>query len=513
MKLTVCILTAGIGSRMGSRGTFLNKALFPLNNKPIISHIFDKFPKNTEYVIALGYQADQVKNFLKTFHYEKSFKFVTIKKYIGEYTGPGLSLYACKRYLKKNFIFVSCDTLWTNKISFSSKKNWVGTARVSSKISNDYCNFLVKNHKIQKVKNKIKYNSKFEKSFVGLMQINNWEIFFDDLKKNYKKNYQIYSGFESLINKNYLTNQSIKWIDLGTEDKYKVYLNNFHKYDFSKSKEITYFNKYKVIKFTVNKEIQFQRYKKYKINSSVFPRKLKVSSNLLSYDFIKGNTLYTKINKNNFKKLLIWLEKKLWIKPDKSINIKKLCHTFYKNKTEERLQLFFKTIDVKYDRKKINSVKFKSINYLLSKIDWKYLCNGIPSFIHGDLQFDNIILGKKFTLIDWRQDFAGSLYGDKYYDLSKLYGGMLINYDLIKLNKMYYKENKNEIFFNFKTRNIMKEINEIYKRYIIYNNYDFKKISIITGLIFLNMSPLHNYPFNKICYCMGKKLLQDTLIK
>ena len=79
MKLTVCILTAGIGSRMGSRGAFLNKALFPLNNKPIISHIFDKFPKNTEYVIALGYQADQVKNFLKIFHYEKSFKFVTIK--------------------------------------------------------------------------------------------------------------------------------------------------------------------------------------------------------------------------------------------------------------------------------------------------------------------------------------------------------------------------------------------------------------------------------------------------
>ena len=70
------------------------------------------------------------------------------------------------------------------------------------------------------------------------------------------------------------------------------------------------------------------------------------------------------------------------------------------------------------------------------------MCDGIPVFIHGDLQFDNIIFGGKFSLIDWRQDFAGSFYGDKYYDLAKLYGGMLINYDRIKQNKMSYFENK-----------------------------------------------------------------------
>ena len=354
---------------------------------------------------------------------------------------------------------------------------------------------------------------KFEKSFVGLMQISDWKIFFDDLKKNYKKNYQIYSGFENLISKSYLSDKSIKWIDLGTEKKYSKYLNTFSKYDFSKSEEITYFNKDKVIKFTLNKDIQLKRYEKYLINRSVFPRNLKVTSNLLSYDFIKGDTLFKKINKKNFSKLLLWLEKNLWIKPDKEINIKQLCNKFYKNKTEERLRLFFITINKRYDRKKINRVKLKSIDYLLNIIDWKYLSEGIPSYIHGDLQFDNIILDKKFTLIDWRQDFAGSLYGDRYYDLSKLYGGMLINYDLVKLNKMSYKENKNEIFFNIKNRPIMKEIIQIYKKYLNFNNYDFKKISIITGLIFLNMSPLHNYPFNKICYCMGKSLLHDTLVK
>ena len=60
----------------------------------------------------------------------------------------------------------------------------------------------------------------------------------------------------------------------------------------------------------------------------------------------------------------------------------------------------------------------------------------IPTFIHGDLHFDNSIYNQKrksFSLIDWRSDFAGKLkYGDKYYDLAKLYGGLLMDYSKIK---------------------------------------------------------------------------------
>ena len=59
-------------------------------------------------------------------------------------------------------------------------------------------------------------------------------------------------------------------------------------------------------------------------------------------------------------------------------------------------------------------------------------------------QFDNIIYdpqSKKFTLIDWRQDFAGKVeYGDRYYDFAKLLGGMILNYDLIKMALMDFKE-------------------------------------------------------------------------
>ncbi len=62
----------------------------------------------------------------------------------------------------------------------------------------------------------------------------------------------------------------------------------------------------------------------------------------------------------------------------------------------------------------------------------------LPSHFHGDLQPENIIIGKdnKITLIDWRESFGGDIYiGDLYYDLAKLYHGLLINGKMVKDKK------------------------------------------------------------------------------
>ena len=82
---------------------------------------------------------------------------------------------------------------------------------------------------------------------------------------------------------------------------------------------------------------------------------------------------------------------------------------------------------------KINGVNVPSVHTLLKKIPWRQIYDGIPSKIHGDLQFDNIIFDKKkFNLFDWREDFGGKVeYGDLYYDLSKMYGGLDMTYDII----------------------------------------------------------------------------------
>ena len=70
-----CIPTAGLGTRLGALTKNLNKSLIDINNTPIISHIINKFPKNTDFVIPLGYKGDLVKNYLKMAHPDLKFFF------------------------------------------------------------------------------------------------------------------------------------------------------------------------------------------------------------------------------------------------------------------------------------------------------------------------------------------------------------------------------------------------------------------------------------------------------
>ena len=58
-----CILAAGKGTRNNDVDG-LHKALLPLENKPIISHIIDKLDTKIEIVIALGYKSEQIKSYL-----------------------------------------------------------------------------------------------------------------------------------------------------------------------------------------------------------------------------------------------------------------------------------------------------------------------------------------------------------------------------------------------------------------------------------------------------------------
>ena len=80
----VCILTAGVGSRMLPLTTKINKAILPLGEKAVISHIIDKFSRNAEFVIATGYLSDTVETYLKFAYPEHNFTFVQIDKYLGD---------------------------------------------------------------------------------------------------------------------------------------------------------------------------------------------------------------------------------------------------------------------------------------------------------------------------------------------------------------------------------------------------------------------------------------------
>ena len=111
MKInTVIIPTAGTGSRMSNYTKNLNKALLPYKNKPVISHIIDSFPKDTKFIVPVGYLADQIKDFCRIAYADRDIEFVQIDDYLSNKSGTAYTLRHCRDKVTGPFWYVPCDT-------------------------------------------------------------------------------------------------------------------------------------------------------------------------------------------------------------------------------------------------------------------------------------------------------------------------------------------------------------------------------------------------------------------
>ena len=154
---------------------------------------------------------------------------------------------------------------------------------------------------------------------------------------------------------------------------------------------------------------------------------------------------------------------------------------------------------------------------MLKQVDWKDLQTGTPCRFHGDFHFENILYNlkkKKFIFLDWRQDFGGNLeFGDIYYDLAKLLHGIILSHKIVAGNLFSVKWKKNEINYRFKREKLSSLIEISFEKWCIKNSYSFKKVKILTSLIYLNIAPLHHYPYSLFLYALGKSMLNKELNK
>lgn len=519
MPSKVCILAAGKGSRMGSYAQTINKSLLSLNGKAIISHIIEKFSSDTEFIVAVGHRAQQVKDYLSIAHANSKITFAQVLNYEDEGSGPGLSLAYCREALSESpFYLVTCDTLWTDNVeALPTDRNWLAVASVSKNESAAYCNVICKDDRVFEIRDKTLTLEQDSFAWTGLSYIHDTASFWSSLKNNNKNKTaekQISDGYFGLLEQSNLYAYIINWTDVGTYEKYKKELHRYELYDFSKVDEQLYFVKEKVIKYFENKSIAESRAKKAKINTKVFPRILDAKNNFYSYSFVNGETLYNFESNNVFKSLLEWLDQNLWVRANvDSVKMQQLCHNFYYAKTFSRNQMY---LNKKYPEVSVvNGQIVPSADELLKKIDWKQMSEGVPYFIHGDLQPDNIIYDaskKEFCLLDWRQDFSGVIeYGDIYYDFAKLLGGIMLSYQQVKLNNFSFKQSDQSCEISFQSHANFEEFRIILKDFVVSRGYSFKKIQTLVGLIYINMSPLHHAPFDQFLHAMGRKQIHESL--
>ena len=519
MKYKVCILAAGQGKRMFSLTEKFNKALLPIGFKAAVSHIIEKFPKEIEIVIAVGHEKEKVIQYLSCAHPDRKIQFVKIDNISDPGSGPGYSLLSCEKYLQIPFVFSSVDTIVKEDIPLPDH-NWMGIAPVSK--PEEYCTISIKDELIDRLDDKIKCKNK--EAFIGLAGIKDYKYFFEYLKKDQlliQNERQVSSGFRSLIKKK-LYPIIFSWSDIGSVDGYHSTKEKLSKqkelFNFEKTDEYLYFVENKVIKFFQDKKIITKRCLRAKQLNGLCPRIESETEFFYSYKKIAGSTLYDSKKSIVVKKLLQWLDKNLWKKKDlddqEMVYFRDACKSFYYSKTMSRLTTYYNKYNLSSLDRPINREPVDTVSKLMSKIDWNWLCKGIPTPFHGDLQFDNILLrnNNSFVLLDWRQDFSDILeYGDKYYDLAKLNGGIDVSYQKIKQGLFSYEENFDNIEILVKSDLFLKESKQIFNDFVKEHDLDINKIEILTGIIFLNMAPMHHAPFSHFIYNLGRYKLHKWI--
>lgn len=523
MEYKVCILSAGKNTNVSYAKDF-NISLLPVGMKSALSRIIEKFPRNVEIIIALGYNSNLVKDFVDIAFSDRKINIVEIDDYSAPGSGPGRTLLACKHHLNCPFIFTAADTIVGDEIPIPNK-NWIGISQVSD--STNYCMAEVENGFVTKFYDKVEtpillktcknYKTILNNAFIGMAGIYEYKTFWKELERDQhliKKELQVSNGLSGLINYKLEAVPFFNWFDTGNEAGYNFANRFFEKNKIiAKPDEFIYFEDGRVIKYFVDKEAVKQKIARSLKLKNIVPEITHAKDNFYAYDFIEGETLARINDATIFKQFLDFCKDNIWKKleldQEELLVFRNLCLNFYYNKTIERLQKFFRESDIKDKEEIINGEKVLTLGEMLNNLDWRRLSEGIPVLFHGDLQPENILVcDKGFRLIDWRHNFAGSInYGDIYYDFAKLHHALIVTHDIIRNNQFEIKRDKNYISYDFLVKNNLLEYKDIFEEFIEKEGHDLNKLKILTPLIYLNIAPLHHYPYNEFLYYLGKYLL------
>ena len=504
---TVIIPTAGTGSRMGNYTKNLNKALLPYKDKPVLAHIIDNFPRDTKFIIPVGYFAQQIKDFCKVAYADRDITFVEILDYTSDKSGTATTVKQCKEYITGPFWYIPCDTYFNQSIADKvDKADCYFVKTVSENQTYLYTMFDLDNSfKIKNITFKQPQPDTWA-AFTGVSYIYNWQEFFERLSN---------ITTVEIIDTIEIGNETASlntWLDFGSPEIYKTELTKSQKFDFTKTDELTYICNNRVVKWYADASTAEKKYRKTLSNPRVCPDNCTYSNSFMAYDFFDGEVLYDFNNPVMFNDMLNWLHNDVWIKrPD--INIEAAAVEFYKTKSLARIGKFLEKYTDLPVINFVDGVAVKDYKYYLDKIDWEYLTKtNLPGFIHGDLHFDNTVINSRgeFKIIDWRHEFAGLVEcGDIYYDLAKMSGGFIINYANIKNHNFNIEINDDHVTLSVPSVDNITIYQKKLKKYIDDHGLDYRKVQTLIPIIFWNMSPLHTAPFDIFLWYLGIKLFAE----
>ncbi len=457
LRPALCILTAGKGTRIEKYTKWTNKALLPIGEKASISHLIDGTPDYFDIVIAVGYLAEQVIEYVTAAHPNRNVEFIKVNDYDSDLSGPGYSLKCCQNSLQRPFIWAVSDCYIGGGELPPLDGNWVGVSQTS--VPEIYSTFEIYNNEISNFTNKGAEG--FEWAFIGIAGIYDYKKFWEECG-----DIEIVDAF---YNFDYYSPpfvpKVLPWHDIGTLEGYQSVLDKTGQISLEKlSHSFSYKVGNRFIKLFADEEECKEKIDRADWLANLVPNLIFKGRYVFAYEWLEGKTLYYSSPETQLR-FLDWAQRNLlWQSGVAGYS------TFVMDKTTSRMPDAVKSFDIPWDR----------------------ICAATMTFrFHGDLQFDNIVVTPdgQFKLIDWR---GGEISGDAYYDLGKLYGGILINYNAAK-------------------RNVFEEtgLKAEFENWAQKNGYDLEKIKWQTALIWLSMVPLHPAPFSDILYRKSVELIGE----
>lgn len=524
MNYKVVITSAGLGARLKNLSKHVNKSLVTVVNTPVISHIIEKFPIDVPIVVPVGYKKETVVDYLRFAHPERKITIVDVDLFEGEGSGLGYTLLKCEEHLQCPFIFCANDTMVAEQIP-EPENNWMGYALGHN--TEDYRAIQFDETGI--VTNILSKGASGDnvKPYIGLAGIYDYELFWKAMKDGQEHGSievgESY-GLKFLLEKKIFA-RCFTWYDTGNLDSLEKVRNLYRSESapniLEKPDEAIWFVNGKVIKFSIDSEFISNRVKRTKFLGNYIPRVIDSSENMYVYEKVEGEIFSKNPTVEKFKYFLDWMDT-FWVNKKLSKEeeeFHKKTMEFYKDKTYKRVYQYFERFEQIDSQEIINGEQMPKLIDILDKLDWDYLARGIPTRYHGDCHFENILINddsntSPFTLLDWRQDFGGILeYGDIYYDFAKLNHGLIICHELINRNLYEVHRKLNIIDYYFLRKSTLVECEAYFKDYINKKGFDYKKVEILTALIFLNIAALHHYPYSSLLFYLGKSSLYKSIIE
>lgn len=505
---------AGLGTRLIPLGTQIPKPLISIGNKPLIHRVFDKYPNGTRFVVALGYQADLVKQVVSEISKELNIdiSFTYSDSWRDKTNGLTQTILDSRSLLIEPFIFHAVDTLIDQEslefvINQGENTAFFGIPKTAGTYRN-----------LEDGKwNKKAFNGlDSEYAYIGISYISKTKQFFEHLQNSADCEAGETAGFvPNSFRRFNLPN--VDWIDCGTPEGVKRAQFCFGTEDVvlpRKDEAIWQIGNH-MYKFHIDEEFITNRTRRSKLLGDFVPATELVARNLYRYERINGFTLSlgTKEDFADFLEFCVkfWvLEKSLKEYEDKAFL------KFYKDKTLKRVEDYLQ-IEGTYKVTSINGRNVRPIKDLLNVVDWHGL-----SFIwrvraHGDLHPDNVLVVRDneegFALLDWRQDIAGQVIieGDLYYEVGKIYHGLIVDHGVISKNAFQVSINGSVAQYELYRRGDKTLWIEILRTFCFSNGIDWKRVELVTALIFLNIAPLHHEVYRELLFVLGHKMLDEIL--